>query len=285
MTTASRGTTDFVINPVPQGRGGTRQRLSATITRGTGVYRITRYRWTVSDGILDPQFGSNSVVSTATSPTWTKPSLNSVISVDITLEIRFIGEKDINTGETPEFTITKTVTTSVTPYNGAINLSLASNFRILGNFQKTAIYGIALRPEIPEYVTPPNQRRFLSSIAVQQLREPASIIVTLLPNREGNSPGVDDLTDEFEEKGVIRINISGTNYRFPMNSQDTSEPYTITQPASTVAAFFAAWQGPGTMFFEIPGFSMFRSGTEYTKVVFGGNDYTKLVYDGHTYGG
>ena len=268
LPVASRGTADLTITPVPSGEGTTEQQLGVTLTKGTGVYDSVSYLWTVGSGVLDSR--------TRDDPTWTRPNVVLNTNINVTLTITFSGDGTTARAGT-SFTVTKRVVSTVTPRAVVVTeIDLGdANFFDFGN-SKTISYGV--RPELVGDFVPSGQRRFLVNIGISATR------FTL--NMAASASGSDvraDLTNEFEKNGIIRIDISGTDYIIPMAGRDTEEPYRLNGPRSVLTSLLAAFEGTGTMYFEFAGFNLAYSGLEFTKVNFGGNDYTKLVFNGQEY--
>ena len=83
LPAASRGTASVSINAIPAGNEGATVNLSASLTKGTGVYDNASYAWTADEGTLT---GAN----TAT-PTWRRPTVTSNTNVTLRLVVTLSG--------------------------------------------------------------------------------------------------------------------------------------------------------------------------------------------------
>ena len=83
LPAASAGNASVAINAISAGDEGTSVNLSATVTKGTGVYDSVAYAWTADEGTL-------SGADTAT-PTWTRPTVTATKNVTLRLVLTLQG--------------------------------------------------------------------------------------------------------------------------------------------------------------------------------------------------
>ena len=83
LPNASAGTASVAINAVAAGNEGTAVDLSATVTKGTGVYDTVAYAWTADEGTLT---GADT-----STPTWTRPTVTATKNVTLRLVLTLQG--------------------------------------------------------------------------------------------------------------------------------------------------------------------------------------------------
>ena len=81
---ASAGSTSVSIDAVAAGNEETEVALSATITKGTGIYDFVTYAWAVDEGTLDD--------AGAAAPVWTRPLVTATKNVTIRLVVTLSGD-------------------------------------------------------------------------------------------------------------------------------------------------------------------------------------------------